>query len=65
MSTDGTTLGFLHDEGKTCLVFRFRLPMLFSLVSGVVMVLLYIGFVILPFRGMGVGFEEPHLRPMF
>ena len=25
----------------------------------------FAGFVALPFRGMGVGFEEPHLRLMF
>ena len=30
MATDGTTLGFLHDEGKSCFVFRFRLPISFS-----------------------------------
>ena len=25
----------------------------------------FAGFVALPFRGVGVGFEEPNLRPMF
>ena len=25
----------------------------------------FAGFVALPFRGVGVGFEEPHLRLMF
>ena len=31
MSTDGITLGFLYDEGKSCFVFRFRLSIRFSL----------------------------------
>ena len=31
MPTDGTTLGFLHDERKSCLVFWFQLPFRFSL----------------------------------
>ena len=35
MSTDGTTLGFLHDEGKPCFVFRFRLPTIFGRMTGV------------------------------